>query len=54
MVKSLHRSLEAKLASINPPDYSDSEDDDKPEPISAKRSIATGNTKPKQQKGLKN
>jgi hypothetical protein len=35
MVKSLHCSLEAKLASINPPDYSDSEDDDKPE-LSAK------------------
>jgi nucleolar protein 15 len=53
MVKSLHRSLEAKLASINPPDYSDSEDDDQPETISAKRSIATGNIKRKQQKDTK-
>ena len=56
MVKSLHRSLEAKLASINPPDYSDSEDDDhRPETISAKRIIATsgGNIKRKQQKDTK-
>lgn len=54
MVKSFHRSLEAKLASINPPYYSDSEDDDhQPETISAKRIIATsngGNIKRKQQK----
>lgn len=56
-MKSLHRSLEAKLASINPPDYSDSEDDDhQPETISAKRIIATsngGNIKRKQQKDTK-
>ncbi|KAL3792379.1 hypothetical protein ACHAW5_010780 [Stephanodiscus triporus] len=44
MVKSLHRSLEAKLASIKDPDYSESEneaDDRQPETISAKRA-ATG------------
>lgn len=62
VVKSLHRSLEAKLASINPPDYSDSDnavdnDDYQPETISSKRSISTGNVggniKRKQQKDTK-
>lgn len=59
MVKALHRSLEAKLASIKPTEYSDSDiseaDDEHPETISAKRvSTATGKRTPgRDKKGTK-
>jgi len=53
-VKSLHRSLEAKLASIKDPEYSESEnevDDRHPETISAKRAATVKGGNNKRKKG---